>query len=116
VKIRPGYTCDAKTDDQLFVYRDAREIARCDGFFLHPKKKRLWFLDQVYWAIDASDREKLESAVWLTSLGVRIWWASKKDDFEFYKRVAKHGNLRKIGISHNLITGGSTMLWETVAK
>lgn len=115
MKIRPGYTCDAQTDEQLFIYRDAREIARCDGFFLHPQKRRLWFIDQVYWSPETSPREMLETGVWLSKLGVRIWWASRKGDYKFYKKIAKHGKLRKIGVSHNLIVDESTMLWETVA-
>ena len=114
MKIRPGYTFDAQTDDELQIYRGGKLICRCQGFFLHPQKKRLWFIDQVYWEDTTSDREKLETGVWLTRQGVMLWWATRKHDYEYYKRVAKHGNLRKIGVTRNLFNDDSAMLWETV--
>ena len=115
MKIRPGYTFDAKTDDQLLVYRGDRMVAFCDGFFLHPRKKRLYFIDQVNWVDGTTPREMLEAAVWLTQQGVRLWWASRKRDYKYYKTVAKHGNLRKIGVTHDLFEDEPGMLWETVA-
>ena len=113
MKIREGYKIEPLSIFEISIFRDGRNIGIFRGYNMHPAVKTAWFLEEMIWLSGSSPRERLEAVCFFVKSGVKSIGASRKKDFEFFKKISKDGHLRKVGISHHLFEDESAMLWET---